>query len=359
MPKKRAILHYKWSLSDGHVMQQITQVKSYKGILLAREPKRIWKASNLKDHICPIGKLLENPRKVIKKHRIKAIHIHHATLASKLLHLKKKYGLPMIVGVRGKDATSYPKKKENKQFLEKLFKTADLFLPVCHHLKDQLIKLGCPKKKIRVLYGGVDLSRFKFTPRKFPKDRPVRFLAVGRFVNKKGFEDLIDAFAILQKNHKNTELTLIGEGERLKKYQRKIAKYGLNDQVHIIPWVNYQKIQDAYFEADIFCAPSRTDKDGNQEGIPNTLKEAMATGMPCIATKHAGIPEIMKSKVSGLLVPEQNVNRLAKAMKAIIEHPEKWERYSVNARKKIVKSFNLTKQLAKQKGYYDELLKKG
>jgi len=206
------------------------------------------------------------------------------------------------------------------------------------------------------MYGGVDLSRFRYIPRKLPKKGPIRFLAVGRFVSKKGFDDLIDAFAILRKKYKNVHLTLIGEGESLSIYRRKIRKYRLQNHVHIKPWVNYHRIQNEYYRAHIFCAPSKTDSSGNQEGIPNTLKEAMATGMPCIATSHAGIPEIMKNGKTGVLVQEGNIKQLSNAMKTMISKPKSWKQFGLSARLKIVKDFNLVIQLSKQKSYYDQLL---
>jgi len=117
--RQRGILHYKWSLDDGHVMPQILRVKSYKGFILAREPKKKWKKSRLKNHIYPLKDFLADPSKAIKKLHIKAIHIHHAILAPKLMFVKKKYKIPLIVGFRGKDATAYPKKKEKQTILKK------------------------------------------------------------------------------------------------------------------------------------------------------------------------------------------------------------------------------------------------
>jgi len=356
-PNRPRILHFKWSLDDGHVTPQIFRVDPYQGILLTREPKKKWKNAPYNNQLCSFDQLLSNPKSVIQKYNIKAVHVHHATLANKLLFLKKKHGLPLIVGFRGKDATSYPKKKKHLKILKKVFKTADLFLPVCHHLKNKIIKLGCPKNKIKVMYGGVDLSRFQCTPRTFPKDGPVHFLAVGRFVEKKGFGDLIDAFSKVHAKYGNTRLTLIGQGEYEQKYRKKIKKHGLEKQVKLVSWVDYQKIQQVYQNAHIFCAPSCIDKEGNEEGIPNTLKEAMATGMPCIATRHAGIPEIMKDGVTGLLVKERNKKELAAAMERMLQSPQKWQEWGLQARKRIEAKFNQKKQLQKQKEFYDRLLR--
>lgn len=358
MAKKRpVILHYKWSLDDGHVTPQILRVTPYRGIILTKDPKRVWRKSPFRNQIISLKSLKANPKRMLKKFNVKAIHIHHANLAPDLLFLKKRFKVPLIVGFRGKDATAYPRKKKNRNQLKKVFSHADLVLPVCRHLKKRIIKLGCPNRKIKVMYGGVDLSRFHYVPRQLPKQGPVRFLAVGRFVEKKGFGYLIDAFALVKKKHENIKLVLIGQGECEKEYRKKISKYGLKKDVQMVSWVDYRKIQQEYHRAHIFCAPSCTDREGNQEGIPNTLKEAMATGMPSIATNHAGIKEIMSNGVTGLLVPERNVQKLAKSMKNMLKHPEHWKSWGYHARRKIEKNFNLSKQLAKQKSYYDQVLR--
>jgi colanic acid/amylovoran biosynthesis glycosyltransferase len=357
-PDYPAILHHKYSLEDGHVTAQVMDIDGYDGVMMTNNEEENRSDSPFSS-VLSVEAIQQDP-KLLLKYNVVGVHIHHGSLAPKFQFLKEKYGIPMFVGFRGKDATEFPKKKENHRQLIKLFQTGDLFFPVCKHLKQEIIRLGCPENKIRVLYGGVDLERFECVPRKIESQKSIRFLAVGRFVEKKGFSDLIRAFAVLKIQHSNVKLILIGNGPCESQYRKIIKNFQLVDSVKIIPWVDYRKIQHHYYRSHVFCAPSRTDKAGNQEGIPNTLKEAMATGMPVISTAHAGIPELVKNKVSGLLVPEGSVIELVKAMTWLAEHPQKWEMLGQNARKKVETDFNLKLQLKKQKEYYDEIiLKKG
>lgn len=350
-----AILHRKYSLDDGHVAAQISNIDSYRGIVLAKNTEA--SSKNPFNTVITLKELQKHPE-LIKKLNIVGVHIHHGSLAPRHQFLKEKYGLPLFVGFRGKDATAYPKKKKNRKSLKRLFRTADRFFPVCNHLKKKIVALGCPEKKIRVLYGGVDLKRFSFQPRTLENNQKIRYLGIGRFVEKKGFAELIKAYAIVRKKQPNSKLVLIGDGPCKKEYLRLIKKLRLRDSVKLVSWVDYRKIQDEYHKSHIFCAPSLTDRSGNQEGIPNTMKEAMATGMPVVSTYHAGIPELVKNRKSGLLVPEKSVKKLARAMLWLAKHPEKWESFGSQGRTKVEKDFNLDVQLEKQKRFYDEVIKK-
>lgn len=108
--------------------------------------------------------------------------------------------------------------------------------------------------------------------------------------------------------------------------------------------------------ADIFCAASLEAADGDVEGIPNTLKEAMAIGVPVISTNHAGIPELITNNKEGVLVQENNVDELAEALEFMLSNREIWETYTVAARQKVEQKFNLAQQLQQQAEFYDELV---
>ncbi len=147
--KHPTILHHKYSLEDGHVTKQITSVKGYNGMMMTNKAKQYRKSSPFKS-VLSLNTIKKNPQ-VLKKFNIVGVHIHHGSLATKFSFLKEKYGIPLFVGFRGNDATAYPKKKEHLKKLKELFQTADLFFPVCEHLKRTINQLGCPEEKIRVL----------------------------------------------------------------------------------------------------------------------------------------------------------------------------------------------------------------
>ncbi|HZG77069.1 MAG TPA: glycosyltransferase, partial [Paenibacillus sp.] len=267
------ILHHKYSVEDGHVMAQIRNVEGYRGVLVTKSSKELRPGAPMAQ-VLPLKQLRANPQ-LLERLRVAGMHVHHGTLASPFLFLKEMYGVPMFVGFRGNDATAYPKKdQEYRRELRKLFQVVDRFFPVCEHLKKEIVRLGCPEDRIRVLYGGVDLSRFEFRPRAVEDGKKIRFLAAGRFVEKKGFDDLIRAFAEVKRRRENAKLVLIGQGPCEAQYRKLIKRLGLERDVKLKGWVDYREIQELYYRSHVFCAPSVTDREGNQEGIPNTLKEA-------------------------------------------------------------------------------------
>ena len=118
-------------------------------------------------------------------------------------------------------------------------------------------------------------------------------------------------------------------------------------------------VREYLTNADLFCAASLKASNGDVEGIPNTLKEAMATGVPVISTNHAGIPELVTHNQEGFLVQENNVTQLENALDYMLSHRDQWNQFSLAARRKVEQSFDLNQQLLLQAKYYDELLGRG
>lgn len=130
----------------------------------------------------------------------------------------------------------------------------------------------------------------------------------------------------------------------------------LGDSFRLLNHLPKDQVREQMTNADIFCAASLEAANGDVEGIPNTLKEAMAIGVPVISTNHAGIPELITHNKEGVLVQENNVDELADALEFMLTNREIWETYTVSARQKVEQNFNLVHQLQQQAEFYDELL---
>jgi len=248
----------------------------------------------------------------------------------------------LITTFHGFDLTIHLQ-KQGENIYNQLFDTGDLFLPVSNRWKKRLIELGCDAKRIVVHRMGVDCRKFSFEPRQFSKNSKVRLVSVARFVEKKGLEYGIRAVAKLAKINKNIEYTIVGDGPLNDYLQDLVEELGVTDTIHMLgPKPQHQVIQ-ILDRAHILLAPSVTDKNGDQEGIPVILMEAMAMGLPIVSTQHSGIPELIQDSVTGFLVPERDVEALFDKLKYLVKHPEIWPEMGHHGRKYVQEHYDINK----------------
>lgn len=151
----------------------------------------------------------------------------------------------------------------------------------------------------------------------------------------------------------------MGDGPEKTYLQLLIKQFKLEDKITLHGWASQEHVIDLLKQSHIFLLPSRTGPDGNEEGIANALKEAMAMGLISIGTFHAGTPELIKDGFTGFLVPEKNVPMLADVIKYVIKHPEKWESIALAARKKIEADFETHKSIQQLEAIFYHLLDAG
>jgi colanic acid/amylovoran biosynthesis glycosyltransferase len=230
----------------------------------------------------------------------------------------------LITSFRGYDISWYVKAC-GEDVYDELFAKGDFFLANCEFFRQRAIKLGCDDKKIVVHGSGIDCSRFTYKPRYPHPDGKIRIATTGRLVEKKGIEYGIRAVAKVANFHQNIEYNIIGDGHLKEHLQQVISQLNVADKVKLLGWKNQKEIIEILDDTHLFVAPSVTAEDGNQDAPVNTLKEAMAMGLPVIGTLHGGIPELVEDGISGFLVPERDVDAIAQKLNYFIEHPEVWE----------------------------------
>lgn len=296
---------------------------------------------------------IEDLKKFFEEQDIIAIHAHHGSHGQEILPVCEKYNIPLIVSIRGRDGSDRPEIFEkNAKRYSALNKHGAHYYPVCQYLAAGLRRLGIPAKNMHVLYGGIELDLFPYSNRTLPRVGEIRVLSVGRLVDKKGFVTLIKAFKRIYTKYPNARLHIIGAGEDEKKIKSTIAEYNLKDVVILRGAMNSKQVSDELKKAHIFCLASQTAKNGDIEGIPNALKEAMASGLPVVSTRHAGIPELIEHQRTGYLAPEKNDMELAKGIQFFIENPGIWTDYTERARKVIEEKFDVNKQIIEQQRLY-------
>lgn len=346
-------MHLNLRVDPTQYIPQIRNVPDYDYIHVVRQPKYMVDMSLLNDKVYYLNEI-ESPKKFVKKQKIKLIHAHHGQLGILVLPFKEKTGLPMVTSIRGRDGTLADQHFTYLDHMKLLFKQTEMLFPVCQFLAERMIEWGCPEEKIRVLYGGVDLNQFHFRSPEITGTQNI--LSIGRLVEKKGHHVLLQAFAKIRKSFPKATLTLIGRGPLEDDLKRLASQLNLSDSFRLLQHLPKAQVHEHMKNADIFCAASLTAANGDVEGIPNTVKEAMATGTPVISTTHAGIPELVTHNVDGFLVPENDVDELALALEHMLTNQSLWLPFATAARQKVEQNFELTAQLKQQARFYDELL---
>ncbi len=305
-----------------------------------------------------LGKRLRSHNLFIKpllRSKVKLVHAHFGWGGMMILPECRKLGLPLLTTFHGIDVSLFARDFIYRFRLKKLFREGTIFLVRSNRMKADVIDLGCSPEKIIVHYGGVDVNRFRFR-KKEPDGERIKILMCGRFVEKKGFEYGIRAFAKLGKIHKNVALALIGDGKLRKKLESLVDSLNLSHSVQFLGMLHHEEVQREMEASDIFLSPNLAARNGDREGIPNTIKEAMATGLPVVSTYHAGIPELVIDGKSGFLVPEKGVDGLVDRLNRLIVHPELWEKLGSRGREVVEEKFNLFKQVRKLEKIYRSLL---
>lgn len=284
------------------------------------------------------------------------VHCHYGSNGLLGMKLKQSGALKgrLVVSFHGNDLTHYVRRSGERVYRQ-LFKTGDLFLPVSNRFRDELIRLGCSQDKIRVQHMGVDTQQLRNCYSVKGATESFKALSVGRLVEKKGFQYSIEAFSKLSAKFPEASYDIIGEGPLRERLQQLITAFDLAERVRLLGWKTQEEVIERMAAADLLVAPSVTALNGDQEGIPVVLMEAMALGVPVLATVHSGIPELVAHDKSGYLVAERDVDGLASVMARAIRHPEERSYISAAGRRRVEDAFNVRVQNQRLMDLYLEL----
>tara|TARA_R110002126_G_scaffold10245_45_gene46620 strand:+ start:4859 stop:6106 length:1248 start_codon:yes stop_codon:yes gene_type:complete len=242
----------------------------------------------------------------------------NAVLADKLRQLKLLSGKLFAV-FHGFDISSTELVKQYRDDYKTLFASDVLTLPVSELWAEKLVELGCPRQKIQVHRMGIDTDCFVYQENNHILTQPLKVLSVARLTEKKGLIFAIRAIAELVKRNIKVTYKIIGTGPLLQQLEHEVEQLNLSEFVEFAGFQNQTAIHSALQQSDVFLLPSVTAANGDMEGVPVSLMEAMAKGVICLSTYHSGIPELIEDKHSGLLVPERDSNAIADAMISLLE----------------------------------------
>lgn len=294
---------------------------------------------------------------IINEKQPKIVHLHYGTDAGLYLRHLKESGIPTVVSFYGYECSGFPKTAFGlgKWYLRMLvFKYCTFVFAMSEDMKKDLIALGCPEDKVIVHYYGTDVNHF-YSERSHVDKKNLDFLIISGFTPQKGHKYLIEAFGSAYKKNKNISLTIVGAGPLEQEIKNDIGRFELNDVVKTPGAVEYGSKDhlDLLNTHDVFIHPSITDTNGDKEGIPGSLVEAMAAGLPVISTFHAGIPYVMENGKEGLLVEEKNAQALSDAILRIASDLEMRKNLARSAQKRALMELDLKKNEKNLERIYD------
>ncbi|MGA7507534.1 MAG: glycosyltransferase [Erwinia billingiae] len=267
------------------------------------------------------------------------VHFGYAgALANKLRELGVFRGKQVTV-FHGADISRRHILEEHKQDYKNLFNHTEMLLPISHLWEKKLISMGCPPEKIHVIRMGIEPEQFNLQVRS-ALHSPLRILSVARLTEKKGLGIAVDACKYLKAAGADFKYTIIGYGDMEEELRNTIRTSNLEDCVELVGFKPQEEIKRYLDESDIFLLPSLTAADGDMEGIPVALMEAMAVGLPVVSTLHSGIPELIENNVSGWLAPEGDAKALSEILLKLAKGDVDVAPVVAAARAKVEKEFN-------------------
>ncbi len=265
------------------------------------------------------------------------LHAPFASTAATVARLASRFaGIPYSFTAHAKDIFHASVRPEDLR--RKLTEAAGVITVSEYNLAYLRGTYGAAAGRVRRVYNGLDLQQFRYEP---PLERPARVVAVGRLVEKKGLGDLVEACQVLARWGRRFECQIIGQGPMEAKLRRQIERCGLQGKVVLLGPRPESEVIRYVQGAALFALPCVVGTDGNRDGLPTALLEAMAVGTPCISTDVTGIPEVVRDGETGLVVPQHAPQVLAGAMERLLGDPGLRLQLAKEARQLIEAEFDI------------------
>ncbi|NLJ29817.1 MAG: glycosyltransferase family 4 protein [Deltaproteobacteria bacterium] len=264
------------------------------------------------------------------------LHAHFChTPTSVALFASELTGLPFSFTAHAKDIYT----SEPEQLARKIQKAK--FVVTCTQYNARYLKglMNGTETPIHTIYHGIDLEFFEFSSRTRPAP-PYRILSVGRLVAKKGYDDLLKALKILEEEGLDFQFVHIGSGDIEPNIRKTIRELGLSHRVQLLGTLPHDLVLAHYKKAHLFALACKVAENGDRDGIPNVLVEAMAVGLPVVTTRVSAIPELVENGVTGTLVESNNPKAMAEAIRRNLLHPEKCDALIPRARERVEELFD-------------------
>jgi colanic acid/amylovoran biosynthesis glycosyltransferase len=278
--------------------------------------------------------------------RLRAIHQLHAHFASgptTVARLAARFaGIPYSFTAHAKDIFHASVRPEDLR--RKLTEAAAVITVSEYNLAYLRRTYGGAAARVQRIYNGLDLEQFRYEA---PWERPAQIVAVGRLVEKKGFADLIEACALLAGRGRDFRCQIVGTGSLESHLRARIGQLGLQAKVELAGPRSESEVMKLIQRAAVLTLPCVIGMDGDRDGLPTVLLEAMALGTPCVSTDVTGIPEVVRDGETGLMVPQHEPAALAEAIEGLLGNSRLRVQLAGQARRLIEAEFDLRRNVAR------------
>ena len=288
---------------------------------------------------------------LIRLYRPQAVMVEFGFEAVRVMEACAWTGMPLVVHFRGADASARDRLGVLNRHYRRLMRIAAGVIVKSQPMAQTIVSLGARPDRVLISPSGANHALFKGSA---PAIAPPVFLAVGRFVEKKGPLHTIRAFSLLetatQHREQRPQLWMVGEGPLLEEAKTLVQSLGLQDRVHLLGLRTQEEVAALMREVRGFVQHSLVASDGDSEGSPVAVMEAQLSGLPVVATRHAGIPEVVLEGESGFLVEEGDIAAMAMAISRLIKDPELAARLGDCGRRRIQEGFTIDHHLRQVSG---------
>ncbi|MEM8954511.1 MAG: glycosyltransferase [Verrucomicrobiota bacterium] len=296
--------------------------------------------------------------RVLSRRHADLMHIYFGHTAVHLLPFIERWPKPVVASFHGMDVQPREGHGGYNDRMRALLGELPLVLARSDSLRDRLVELGCDPDKIRINRTGIPFKTYPRVERAFPRDGNWRIVQACRLIEKKGLDVSLKAFAGFLGHYPSAMFAIAGEGPLESSLRDQAKELGISDHIAFTGFLDEKELFRLYQDAHIFLHPSQLTEDQNQEGVPNAMLEAMATGLPVVATLHGGIPEAVTDGESGFLLAERDARGIEERLIELARDEGQWSRMGTCAAEEVRDRFEQASQVEALEGYYREAMER-
>jgi colanic acid/amylovoran biosynthesis glycosyltransferase len=335
----------------------------FEPVYLVRKPathflRRFW-FRQLLDQPWQISRFeVETLNSILTKSRAQLLHIYFGHIAVHLLPLINSWPHPSLVSFHGADVLVDMNKPAYRRATNLMLGAVRKILVRSESLGRAIVELGADPAKIEIMRTGIPLGEFPFRPRNMPENGEWQLVQACRLIEKKGLPTTLRSFAAFTREYPRAALQIAGEGPMLEELQELARSLGVANRIAFRGMLSQEELRQMFYGAHIFVHPSETGRDGNQEGVPNSMLEAMASGLPVFATTHGGIPEAIENDATGVVVAEGDHKALTRALLDAVKKPDLLARMAKAGAEMVAQKFDQRLQVKRLEAIYLDTIRK-